>query len=427
MPLTRRFLALAAMSLFAASLAAQQLSSPPSDPTPASITYMATVTFDLPAAAIEVDVTLHVGTSLVQAGGVALLLNAELEILDVSGPGVQGHTIQPSEHTPAWNVVTVQVSGVPAGEVTLPIRLHYRGVPGLPTDGINSISPEWVELNLDSQWFPVAATLDQAMTGEVRLRLPAAWQVAGAGEVSREGDAHVLRIPVPQVDVAFTAGPSFEIDTGQGFEVLSRHSDPRTRAIVLAAAGDCARYFLALGGNALRRPEGRIVLAGRQGPGYARSGYIVLSEVDTARVERLYAFLCHEIFHTWARSPGAQRPDHWMSEAFAEIAAGRFLRATYGPEAFELERRRWELGGRDHGPVWTPELTGRPTFQAMYRRGPYLLSRLEERIGTERFDRLLRRFMVEGIQRTPALLEAVAAVAGNDAAEWFRGELGGTG
>lgn len=427
MPVTRLLLVIALTNFLAAPLAAQQLSSPPSDPAPASITYLATVTFDLPAAAIEVDATLNVGRSLVQAGGVALLLNAELEILEVSGPAVRGHSVQPSGYTPAWNLVTVQLAAIPAGQVSLPIRLHYRGVPGLPSDGINSISPEWVELNLDSQWFPVAATLDQEMTGEVRLRLPEAWQVVASGEVSRSGDVHLLRTTVPQVDVAFSAGPSLEREAGDRFTVVSRTADPRTRAIVLAATDDCARHYNSLAGDGARFPGGRIVLAGRQGPGYARKNYIVLSEVDTAQVERLQFFLCHEIFHYWTRSPGAQSPDHWISEAFAEYAAGRFLRVTYGPESFEVERRRWEAAGRDHGPVWTPELTGRPSFQAMYRRGPFLLSRLEDRIGTERFEQLLRRFMIEGIQRTPALLEAVAAVAGNEAAEWFRGELSGTG
>ncbi|MCL4865180.1 MAG: hypothetical protein KJZ47_04750 [Gemmatimonadales bacterium] len=72
-------------------------------------------------------------------------------------------------------------------------------------------------------------------------------------------------------------------------------------------------------------------------------------------------------------------------------------------------------------------MTGRPSFQTMYRRAPYLLARVEDRIGAERFDRLLRRFMAEGIRRPPDLLEAVAAVAGRELAEWLRAELGATG
>jgi aminopeptidase N len=76
-----------------------------------------------------------------------------------------------------------------------------------------------------------------------------------------------------------------------------------------------------------------------------------------------------------------------------------------------------------HEPVWTPESTQRPSYFTMYRRGPWLLSRLEERIGTERFDRFLQRYMTEPVRTTPELLERLEAVAGAEAAQWFRDEL----
>jgi hypothetical protein len=59
----------------------------------------------------------------------------------------------------------------------------------------------------------------------------------------------------------------------------------------------------------------------------------------------------------------------------------------------------------------------------MYRRAPYLLSLLEERIGTERFDRFVEAYMTERLKTTPELLGRLREIAGADAELWFREEL----
>lgn len=59
----------------------------------------------------------------------------------------------------------------------------------------------------------------------------------------------------------------------------------------------------------------------------------------------------------------------------------------------------------------------------MYRRAPYLLSRLEERVGRQGFNRFIEGYMVEGFKTTLELLDHLAFVAGRDVEQWFRAEL----
>lgn len=96
----------------------------------------------------------------------------------------------------------------------------------------------------------------------------------------------------------------------------------------------------------------------RDGPGYARKNYIVLSQINPDDTTGLHYFLCHELAHYWTPSPGPFSPDHWMSEAFAEYVAVRYLREHFGEEPFNDSVDRWEEMGRAHGPVWTPEVGG---------------------------------------------------------------------
>lgn len=354
---------------------------------------------------------------------VALLLNRGLEVRSVTGPAVGAFRVEPSELAPAWSALRIDLrEGVaPGAEVALDVA--WAGRPELPSDGSNRISPDYVELSLDSQWHPVFAGLDHTMTGRLRVALPAGWRVAASGAAAFRDGAHVVRNTVPQVDVAFLAAPALEEASTPRFTLLHRGAEPEAVAAVLAAAGGCAEYLDGRFGARDPLPRGTLVLAGRSGPGYARKNYIVLSEVDPADSLGVHRFLCHELAHYWTRSAGSFSPHHWMTEAVPEYVAARFLRERFGEAAFREQVARWEEAGRAHGPVWTPESTRRPSFFVMYRRAPWLLSRLEARIGTERLDAFLRAYMAGHARTTPELLGRLEAVAGPEAARWFRDEL----
>lgn len=358
---------------------------------------------------------------------VALLLNRSLTVHSVDGPLVREFSVQPSEFSPSWNLITVAfVDSVKVG-ARVDISLAYDGPLEMPGDGINRIAPEWVELGLDSQWFPVVSTFAEEMTGNLRVTLPPGWMLVASGSAAQEGDTFVVRNRVPQIDVAVSAAPTMQVVRRGRAEVHHRTAAGDAVEAVLDAAGMCVQELDARFGARDTFPVARIVLAERDGPGYARKNYIVLSNVKAGEPEAMLQFLCHEVSHYWTRSPGSFSPDHWISEALAEYSAALIVRQRFGDEAFARLRDKWEQGGRTAGPVWTAESTRRPSFQMMYRRAPWLLSKLEARIGTNAFAQFLARVMVDGAASTPQLLEALSAAAGADAAAWFRSELAAPG
>lgn len=392
------------------------------DPAPRQAAYDTKIHIDRETAALDARSTLRYVADESTALEVGFLLNRALNLQAVRGVGVRSYHYGPFEPAPSWNLVKVQLDGLfPRSVVTLEVA--YSGKPELPSDGINGISTGWVELSLDSQWHPVFSTFDQEMIGVLRVDLPPEWQVVASGPSSFEDGFHVIRNTVPQVDIAFVAAPSFEHIRSDRFAVYHRSSDHRTASAVLRAATSCGAYLNQRYGARDPLPEGKLVLAGRSGPGYARKNFIVISQVDGDDQVGLHRYLCHELAHYWTRSAGSFSPHHWMSEAFAEYVAGRYIRDHFGGSRFDSVLAQWERFGQGQGPVWTRESTKRPSGVAMYRRAPYLLYRLEERIGTERFDRFLVRYMTEGVRTTPELLERLGDVAGAEAERWFREEL----
>src|SRR5207302_7808264 len=52
------------------------------------------------------------------------------------------------------------------------LTIEYRGRPTPPSEDSNRFSPKWVELNLESLWFPLEAG-ERAFRSDLRIELPA--------------------------------------------------------------------------------------------------------------------------------------------------------------------------------------------------------------------------------------------------------------
>lgn len=120
----------------------------------------------------------------------------------------------------------------------------------------------------------------------------------------------------------------------------------------------------------------------------------------------------------------ASGPENWLNEAFAEYVSGRYVRSAMGDSAWAGVVASWRERGANSPPVWTDTSTRRPSPRAAYGKAPWLLSRLEERVGSVTMDRILTRFMTTPLRSTPAVLSMIGEEAGGEAAAWLRQELG---
>jgi hypothetical protein len=424
MPTTRSL----AFAAFLLSLAAACAPAPPAErPSPATLPplepglahYAATLTLDPVGGALAARYRTTWIVAEGRADTVPFVLNSGLTLDSIRGPAYAGHRAEPSPAWEGWTHLLVALRGVEPGD-TVALEFHYGGAPEVPG---RRLAADGVELNLDAMWHPVSATFDQSIVGELRLALPEGWTLVSGGEPRREAGDVVVRSTIPLPDVAFLAAPGLSRLASERYEVYHRDA-PEAARRVLDAAAWCGDFLDGEFGRTRPLPSGRVVIAGREeGGGYARVNYIVLNEVP-AQERSLVHYLCHELAHFWTDVGDFMSPDHWMSEAFAEYAAARAVRARYGEEAFVEMIERWEGLGRTHGPVWTAEAPRRPNEMVMYRRAPALLYRLEERVGREVFDRFFQRYMIEEVRTTRQLLDHLREVAGPEATEWFIAELG---
>jgi hypothetical protein len=352
---------------------------------------------------------------------VSFLLNDSLRISRVIGPEVLGYR----EGKPADGMrrVTVRfVERAPTDSVA-EIEFAYAGIPNLPSDSINSLRREWTELGLDSFWHPVFEDFTQSVTARVRLEIPGRPMVVASGTVESDGTTYLLTNHIPQIDIAFVAAPTLERAEARRATVFHVGAPPDIVKRVLETTVSCGEYLDAQYGERSPLPHVKMVLAPRSGPGYARKNFIVITAAADLTPVALARYVCHELAHHWSSGAVSSGPENWLNEAFAEFVAARYVRASMGPDAYATIVAQWREQGEGQPPVWTPNLDRRPTARTAYRKAPYLLSRLEARVGTATMDRILARFMAERLRTTPAVLEMIDRVAGAEAAAWFRDQL----
>jgi aminopeptidase N len=400
-------------------------------------TYTGRVRLDPGTAALDGRWTLHMPR--VAADSITLLLNVGLDRVRVGGRLVARVARDTSR---GLNRLTIYLRPATAPRQVI-LEVATLGTLQMSGEGINTVSAAYVELGLDSFWFPVIDGFPD-FTGTLRITLPAPLHLVSSGTVRRAVDARTVsgRIgvtatstivsSVPLPDFAFVAARTFTTVASPRVRAYSTSADSALVRAMLDVANRCAGYLVERYGEGAPMPPVELLLPPRTGPGYARKHYIVVPVGEwigapgdaAARAASQTGFLCHELAHFWSTGAVATGPENWLNEGFAEFVSGRAVRALRGDSAYAAVQAQWRARAMRVGAVWTPAATSRPSANASYGKAPLLLATLEERIGADRMDRLLVQFMTRPLRSTRAVLDMIAAEAGRETADWFERALG---
>lgn len=346
----------------------------------------------------------------------AFLLNRGLSA------GVTGHRVEkvhrePSPMSEDWHRIVVQL-GDQARDQVVELDFQILGEPILPSNGINAIGEDWIELSDDSMWHPMVETVERTIVADLTFSFHDDWQLISSGETEKVPTGSRLVNQIPQVDIAFAASPDLSHRTDGHYTVHYRSAEVEPVGRALKRANQCRTLLDRRFGRTDPLPAGRFVISDRTDGGYARKNYVVLTDVSAMSPSSLVNFLCHELAHYWSSRARPFTVDNWLNEGFAELVATQAIRELVGEDAYlawvdTLRERSVGLGT-----IWTAEDQTRRSYGVQYKKAPLALLRLEERIGPEAFEGLLVSYMA-GIRTTQGLLDALGQTAGTDVAEWF--------
>lgn len=323
-------------------------------------------------------------------------------------PGLQAVVVRPKAGQPAPRRVTIAWKG--------PLNGDEKVTPVAP------VTAERVELFADSVWMPYrddlgVFTLDAEIEGLGRDTT-----VITQGDVSRSGDVTRIRRELADMDFVLVADASLKRVVDGDVEINARDlENPYVKLYRKHAAGSIA-YYEEWFGPLPHRPVRLAVVSRSRGPGYARRGYIIVTERGDANApqeRRIATFVAHEFGHAWWSHGGPTTEDYWMTESMASYVANRYAETLgMGYSTEELTAMR-ELS-RKTGPILGG---GRPSGEAVYGKGPMLLLDLEHRIGRRAMDRIIAELAPNPPSKTAIFLAKVAEVAGPEAAAAFEADL----
>jgi hypothetical protein len=291
-----------------------------------------------------------------------------------------------------------------------------------------ALSPERVELNIETMWLPVRADLGMVFTVDAEIRgLPADLVVIPQGGFHRRGDRLTIHRGTAESDLLLAGAVGLKRIKGPDVDFYAAEPDDPLVAMLRKHAFGAAAFYRRLYGPPSPNPVRMVIVPRGNGAGYARRSFVVMptfrkpgaptppfDESSPAR------FVSHEFRHAWkANIEGLDYDNYWLSESIAEYFALRYTEATLGIAERDavLERKRKAMSNA--GPLIG--LGKKPTGAALYQKGPVLLFDLERRIGRPVLDRLL-------VRRDPTLtvadfLRELKSLAGAEVAATFEAAL----
>lgn len=307
-------------------------------------------------------------------------------------------------------------------EKDLRIRLQYKGPLGPSGDPpLNVITPELVELNLDSFWLPIKVGFTTKFTAQAEIRgVPGELVAVAPGKVRRSGDRIVIERVTGDIDLAFAAMRGLKCEGSEVFEFCAASTAPAAAATYRKHGPEAVAYLERWFGPMPGRPARVVMVRRKRSSGYARPGYVVLTEAGGTANIGSAKFIAHEFAHAWWSSGDPTTEHRWLSESIAEYVALRYVEHALGVEARdELVTKLQEIAVKA-GPLLGHGVRG---DVELYNKGPLLLMRLESAIGRTNMDALLARVAKEQPRVTSDFLRVLSAMAGPEAASRFEADL----
>ncbi len=280
----------------------------------------------------------------------------------------------------------------------------------------NRVSEEWIELNKSSFWYPSFSDFTP-FKYSMQLALDNSYQVITGDYAlkSKEATDYFLVISrIPRTDIAFSAGKNLYSAEGKFTMAYATKSNINLEELV--SMSDSSLQFLA---EYIEKPDDfnhkrQIVISPIDDTPYGLKNYLVLNSIDYESQTNMSRLYVYEFARYWFSSANPQSKDAWLSESFAEYLSLIFLRETYGKEAFEqaMSHKKNEIIN-DTTVMLAYE--GRPTYEALHHKGPFILHQLEQFIGEEQFRKFLNRMIDLRIDTNEKLYNLISTEFDNSA------------
>ena len=157
---------------------------------------------------------------------------------------------------------------------------------------------------------------------------------------------------------------------------------------------------------------------------YARPNYISLA-FDQKLTKTDFKTLAHEIAHLWWLKADLSTWDDWLNEAFAEYSSLLMYRKDFGKEALAKYIQKYGdwIKSLNAPPVWGIKKNDSNNNAVVTYKGALRLLDLENRIGIDKMEALLKQMHNQQILTTDDFLNLLEKLSDKETSLWFEEQL----
>ena len=341
-----------------------------------------------------------------------------LTSVECMGPSLYPFTLE--AHTWRLTYDHTFVEGSQA-EIEFSYSGYFRDQPW----SVNRLTEAWVELGMYAPWYPWNPNGGD-FNYCLKLEINPNYTVASTGKTAVYVDGHwTLTSTIPVRDIVIAAAPDLQLlQESVAKATLSVYYTPVEDISAVKSVGQDGLWLLNFYqqwfGTEDQARNLNIISAPRsKGGGYARPGFIVLSDITqtfTTPGYRLFKWIAHEMAHLWWTDAQTDTWEDWLNESFAEFSKLMAVKAKLGQAALEelvvtMQEKALELP-----PIRGIDRTSEQAYLVLYIKGALVLYRLMQLIGEQKMTELLRLRLTEKVVTTESLLALLRRIAGAKAA-----------
>jgi hypothetical protein len=347
-----------------------------------------------------------------------LNLNKDLAVSGLSCPRCSGYREGPvNDRTNTRTIVITFQPMLHSGE-RADIRFEAWGKLTDVSSDTNSFSPEWVELSIDSGWYPYEQD-SRNFVFDLQVKIDPVYKLVGNGKATGGNGTWRLLRRNSTFDIDLAAARAWKVNSvklkGFAIRIISVNV-PRAAAESFAQrASSAATTFTEWFGRTAAHDLTVVLNPRSDGSSYSRPGYISLAySPGAAERQGLFLNLTHEVAHFWWSNAPSSTWENWLNEAFAEYSALMYIRKFEGIDTFDKLMSQRAARAENQPPIWGVDRGMHNYAIVIYAKGALRLQQLEGMLGPDNFRKLLATLAQKHVKTTHDFLDELQEVGSTE-------------
>ena len=333
--------------------------------------------------------------------------NAKINHLKINKNSINYKTENATDFMPDFKKIIIKNS--------FPKKFYLEINYSYPLDKIENptflYKPNWIELSLYTGWFPINFN-DKNYSYKLDFEMPENYQIISSGSISRNKNKTIILNNENYKDIPVILSDKFQIFSAKNEKIKFYGTELSEKQItdIENTSTEIYNFFEATFGKSDSKNLIVTVNPFAHPMSYARKGFISLS-LKNGFANSDKKILSHEIGHLWWKNAPFGTYEEWLNESFAEFSALKFMQQKLEEEEFKELLKKYETAYQK--PIKISEISPNDDnwYSIAYLKYPYILYKLEEKIGPQKMNLFLSSIYENKISLTEDLIKLLRKYA----------------